>query len=847
MAVAIPLLETKLAAPRPQRHLVSRPRLLAELARGAESKLTLLSAPAGFGKTTLLAEWLATASHERWSTAWLSLDPADDRPGISFWQRVISSLQRAVPGVGEIALARLHSARSSTEAVLTDLLNDLDVLQNEVLLVLDDYHVIDATEIQEGIAFLLQHLPGHVHLTIASRSDPALSLGRLRGRGELVEIRAVDLRFSREEAGAYLNGTMGLDLDPPDVAILEGRTEGWIAALQLAALSIQGRDDISGFIARFAGDDRYVVDYLVEEVLRRQPDRVRHFLLRTSILDRLTGSLCEAVTGQEGGNAMLQALDRANLFMVPLDDQRRWYRYYHLFADVLRVHLQDEQPDRLPELHRRASAWHERHGDPSEAIRHALAGCDFDRAADMIELAIPAMRQARQETTVRRWLDALPDRYFRVRPMLAIGYVGSRLVSGDLEGVEARLSDAERWVGDATESPKGLEPTATDMVVLDHDGFRRLPGAVAIYRAALARASGDTAATLTHALRALDVIGEKDHLERGGAAGFLGLAYWTSGELEAAHGYWADAAASLEMAGHVSDALACFIALADLRISQGRLREAMATYERGSRLATVPGSAPHRGASDMHVGMSEVFLERNELPSAKEHLRWSGELGEHGALAQNGYRSRAMSARVREAEGDLEGALELLGEAERTYVSDYFPEVCPIPARRARLWIAQGRWSEVAAWAREQHVSVDEELSFLREFDHITLARLLLARSAKDGADRSNAALGLLERLLESAERGERGASIIDVLVLQAHAHLRSANRVGAMSTLERALVLAELEGHVRIFVAEGPALAGLIRDAAKSAGLRGYAEPSSRHSSHRSLEHLTNEHRPST
>ncbi len=296
------------------------------------------------------------------------------------------------------------------EAILAALLNELSAVPADIVLVLDDYHMVDVHDVQDGMAFLLEHLPAQLHLVITTRADPALPLARLRARGELVEIRAADLRFTPDEAEAYLNGMMGLDLAARDVTALEGRTEGWIAALQLAALSIQGRDDIAGFIAGFAGDDRYIVDYLVEEVLQRQPERVRSFLLQTSILDRLNGPLCDAVTGQDGGKAMLEALDRANLFLVPLDDRRRWYRYHQLFGDVLRAHLQDERPDQVSDLHRRASEWYEQNGERPEAIRHALAAEDFDRAADLIELAMPAMRQTRQEATVLGWLEALPKR-----------------------------------------------------------------------------------------------------------------------------------------------------------------------------------------------------------------------------------------------------------------------------------------------------------------------------------------------------------------------------------------------------------------------------------------------------
>ena len=396
--MAGPLLETKLHIPRRRRGLTARPRLMQRLNLVPESALTLVSAPAGFGKTTLLAEWLAAAPADKYPAAWLSLDQRDNDPGV-FWPYLVAAFDRAAPGVAASARSLLQSPQPPIEAVLDTLLNDLDTIPNDVVLVLDDYHVIEAREVQDGMAYLLEHLPPQVHLVLACRADPALPLARLRGRGELVEIRAADLRFTPDEAAAYLNGVMGLELTASDVAALETRTEGWITAIQLAALSMQGRDDITGFIAGFAGDDRYIVDYLVEEVLQRQPEHLRNFLLQTSILSRLTGSLCDAVTGQNGGKAMLEAIERGNLFLVPLDDRRHWYRYHHLFADVLRARLLDEQPDDVPELHRRASDWYEQNGDPSEAIRHAMAGNDFDRAADLIEL--PSRHCARADRTRR--------------------------------------------------------------------------------------------------------------------------------------------------------------------------------------------------------------------------------------------------------------------------------------------------------------------------------------------------------------------------------------------------------------------------------------------------------------
>src|SRR3954469_24538194 len=719
--MAGPLLETKFHIPRRGRGLVPRRRLIERLSGRAEPALTLVSAPAGFGKTTLLTEWLdewlGAAPAEGRSAAWLSLDPRDNDPAL-FWRYLVAALDAAVPGVGSNAVGLLQSSRPATETVLATLLNDLNAVANDVVLVLDDFHVIEVPDVQAGMAFLLEHLPPRIHLVIAARADPALALARLRGRGELVEVRAADLRFTPDEAAGYLNGVMGLALTPQDVEALEGRTEGWIAALQLAALSMQGRDDVAGFIAGFAGDDRYIVDYLAEEVLQRQAERVRSFLLQTSVLGRLSGPLCDAVTGRDGGRAMLEALDRANLFLVPLDDRRRWYRYHHLFADVLQAHLLDEQPDVARGLHRRASTWHAENGDRSEAVDHALAGEDFERAADLIEPAIPELRRNRQEATLRRWLEALPEELFRVRPVLTMGVVASLMTRGDLEGVEERLLEAEGW----------LDPTndrAAEMVVVDEKEFRTLPTAISMYRAGTALVRGDVAGTMTHARRALDLAGAEDHLARGAPADLLGLAYWTSGDLDKSSRLYVEAMASLERAGCHSDVLGGSIALADMRLAQGHLREAMSILERGLRRAE-QFQPVLRGAADMHVGLSQLLRERDDLDAARQHLQTSSDLGEHVGLPQNRYRWRVAMARIREAEGDLGDALDLLDEAERLYVGDFSPDVRPVPAVRARVLVAQGEWRASLDWARDRGLSGDDEPSYLREFEHVTLARALL-------------------------------------------------------------------------------------------------------------------------
>jgi LuxR family maltose regulon positive regulatory protein len=801
------VLDTKLYPPRRRGGLVPRPQLTEVLKRGTESKLTLVSAPAGFGKTTLLADLVAADAEAGRATAWLSLEPADN-DATSFWTNVAASLHRAAPEVATAATMLQDPEPPPIDWVVAALVNDLGTIAKGVTLVLDDYHAIDAPDIQEQVAFLIEHLPPRAHVAIATRADPAFPLARLRARGELVEIRAADLRFTPDEAATYLNDLMGLGLDERDVGALEERTEGWIAALQLAALSIQGREDVSGFIESFTGGDRFVVDYLVEEVLARQPDDVRAFLLYTCILDRLTGPLCDAVTGQADGRAMLEALDRANLFVIPLDARREWYRYHHLFVDVLRARLADEAPETVPHLHQRASEWFERYRERDEAIRHALAGEDHSRAANLIELAIPDLRQRRQDTVLRRWLGALPDEVFRNRPVLSVGYVGALMSNGELQDVDTLLGGAERWL-----DPKA---PASEMVVAEASEFARLPSAIAMYRAAQAQLRGDRDATLAHARRALELAGDDDPLGRGSAAGFLALGHWAGGDLEAAHGFWTDAVASLDRAGHAVDAIASTRALAEIRIAQGRLADARRTYERAVDRARGGGPNPLRGAADMHTGLAELSLEINDLEAAADHLLASTRLDDRGAgLPQNAARRRIAAALIRAAEGDTNAAIDLLDEAEQAHVGEYFPVVRPIPALRARMWIAQGRLTNATDWVADRGLSAFDDLDYLGEFEHVTLARILMARASATDDDRPmRDAVALLDRLLAAAEAGGRGRTVVEVLVLTAIAHRALHDDAKALAALRRALSLAEPEGYVRTFIAEGAPMAALLEAA---------------------------------
>ncbi|MFD0578272.1 LuxR C-terminal-related transcriptional regulator [Dactylosporangium darangshiense] len=788
-----PLVETKLFVPRPRRELVDRPRLGERLARGLRGRVTLVSAPAGFGKTTLLSGWL-DRNHARRGVAWVSLDESDARPEV-FWAYVIAALQRVVPQLGAGVVPLLQGAAPPIETVLATVVNELSVVPHDVDLVLDDYHLVDGAGVQAGMGFLVEHLPPQVHLVISTRADPGLPLARLRARGDLVEVRAADLRFTGDEAAAYLGDVAGLELSAGDVAALAGRTEGWIAALQLAALSMQGRSDVAGFIAGFAGDDRYIVDYLVEEVLGRQSDEVRQFLMRTSVLDRLCGALCDAVTGERGCKGVLEALDRANLFVVPLDDNRQWYRYHHLFADLLRARLLDERPAEVAELHRRASAWYDEHGEAGAAVRHALAAGDVERAAELVELAIRAMRQARQEATIRGWGDALPDAVVQRRPVLAAGLAGAMMAGGDFEGVEERLGDVERLLA---------APGAEAMVVADAEGLDRLPGAIAMYRAALALARGDLGATLGNARLAIERAAAGDDLVRSGASGLAGLARWAGGDLDGAHEAYLVCVDGLQRIGYVPDVLGCSITLADIRATQGRLGEARRTYERALRLAESAGGPLPRGAADMHAGLAHLAVERDDLEAAAAHLRRCEELGEHAGLPQHPYRWRVATALLRAAQGATDEALGLLDDAQRVYTGDFSPNVRPIPALRARVLAAAGRAGEAARWADEHRLSDGDELSYLREFEHVTLARVRLAQHADPRP--------LLERLLDAADAGGRGGTVIEVLALLALARQAAGDADGALEALERALRAAEPEGYARVFTAEGDAMAALLR-----------------------------------
>ena len=772
--------------------------------------LTLISAPAGFGKTTLVSEWVSACGRP---VAWLSLDEEDnDLP--RFLTYLVTAVQTIAAPVGQRLLAHLQSPQPhAADSLLITLVNDLAAIPEKFVLVLDDYHRIESKPVDDALAFLVEHQPPQMHLVIVSRQDPPLPLPRLRARGQLIELRAADLRFTPAEAAEFLNVGMGLNLSAEDVTALETRTEGWIAGLQLATLAMQGRDDMTGFIRAFTGSHRFVLDYLVDEVLHRQPEHVRVFLLQTAILDRFCSALCNAVTGRDDSKDMLASLERRNLFLIQLDDERHWYRYHHLFAVVLQSHLTEAVPGNISQLHQRASVWYEQNGLRPDAIRHALAAKDFEGAADLIELARPAAEQASiSETAWFGWVKALPEAALRVRPVLSVGYALALLSRGDLETAEARLNDADRWIEAAGLEKEQLGRHPMDMVVADRAQWESLPATAAIGRAYIAQSRGNMQDTARYAHRALEFSTDKDVYRRRQATLMLAMISWTNGDLIAADRAFAEDTVKLRATGMYLAAVDTTVVLGEIRLSLGRLQDAIEAVEQLLRYLADQGEPISPDAAELHRELGELYLERDQRQAAAQQFLKSKEIGEKVELPIWRYRWIIAQARLDAIQGNPDAALALLDEAGRLYVRTPLPDSHPIAAMKVRVWLRHGGLAQALAWVREQGLSVDDDLSFLREYDYLTLARTLIAQYRQERRQTSiHAAARLLDRLLRSAEIGCRMGSVIEILTVQALVHQAQGNIPSALVSLNRALTLAEPEGFVRVFADEGRPLGELL------------------------------------
>jgi len=794
------ILATKLFIPPPRDNAVLRRHLIEWLDKRLGRKLTVVSAPAGFGKTTLLSEWVARCGHP---IAWFSLDEGDNDP-VRFWSHFIAALQTIVPNIGDDTLTAIQSPQTPTiESVLTSLLNEISALSKDFIIVLDDYHAIDSNPIDAALAFLIEKQPPCMHLVIATREDPDLPLARLRVRDQLTELRIKDLRFTEFEVADFLNQTMGLHLSAEDIAALETRTEGWIAGLQLAALSMQGLEDTAGFIRSFTGSHRFVLDYLLEEVLHKQPENIQTFLLQTSVLEHMCGALCDAIllnssiTGQE----MLARLERANLFVIPLDHDRKWFRYHHLFRDLLRQRLMLKiTSDEIARVHIHASEWLEANGDIAEAFRHALAGADVDRAARLAESAWQAMNESFQMRVWLGWVNQLPSSVIRVRPVLCTQIGLAHMDLGNVDGSESSLRDAEQ----------SLKLPSNEMIVTEKELFQTLPIQIAFGRAYNAQSQNRFSEAVKYAELALDLIPSKDDFIYVQVSTILSGTHWANGNLDEASKLIDDWVETSKQAGNIFFAVAGSFGKADILIAQGRLHDATETYKQALKFASAHNAEGH--TAHHHLGLGMLYHEMGEDEHAAQHLQKSFELGRQTTIVDWAYRKSLTQARLKESEGDLDNALDLLDEAQRFYVRTPQPNLRPVDAIKAQVYLKQRKLSKAQEWAHKSGLSLLDTPDYLHEFERLALTRVALAEYQNDPNDQPWLdTLGLLERQLTLAEKQNRLRSRIDILILQALAFHANGDIAKALAPLEQAMMLAEPEGFLRIFVDEGKPMVEIL------------------------------------
>lgn len=781
---SMPILATKLYIPTPRPELVLRPRLIERLNEGMHRKLTLISAPAGFGKTTLISEWVAGCKRP---SAWLSMDEGDNDP-IRFLAYLVAALQTIAANIGGGVLGVLHSSQTlPTESILTALLNEITTVPDNFTLVLDDYHVIDAKPVDDVLAFLLEHLPPQMHLVIATREDPNLPLARLRVRSQLTELRITDLRFTLSEAAGFLNQVMSLNLSAEDIAVLETRTEGWIAGLQLAALSMRGHKDTTSFIKFFTGSHHFVLDYLVEEVLQQQSESIQTFLLRTSILDRLCGPLCDTVLldPSASGQETLEHLERTNLFIVPLDNERRWYRYHHLFADLLRQRLHqstasptgNEGRD-VAELHRRASVWYEYNGMEIEAFHHAVTANDVEHAARLMEGKGMPLHFRGAVAPVLKWLESLPTTVLDAIPSLWVIYASVLSMSGQLTGVEPKLQAAEAAL-------QGVEPD---------NKTRNLVGHIAAIRALLAAVQNQVETIITQSRCALEYLNPDNLAVRTATTWKLGWAYQLQGDRAAARQAYTEAISISQASGNNIIAISATISLGNVQETENQLNLAAETYR---HVLQMIGDPPMPVACEAHLGLARIFYEWNDLDAAEQHGQQSVLLARQIENSDKFIACDVFLARLKLARGDAAGASAILAEAGQSVRQHNFEYQIPeVAAAQVLTLLHQGNLAAAAHMAQTYELPISQ-------------ARVHLAQGD------TSAALVALEPLCRQAKAKGWEDEWLKVMILQVvglHAH---GEKDKALQLLADALALAEPGGFIRIFVDEGIPMARLLSEAA--------------------------------
>jgi LuxR family maltose regulon positive regulatory protein len=820
------LLSTKLRPPPVREKRVARKHLLHMLDAAVNQKITLICAPAGYGKTTLLSQWI---DHRAELVAWISLDHGDNDLA-QFYSYFLAAIQNIDSTIGALISEMLQPPQPlPASKVWIALINDLAASEKNFVVVLDDYQEVESTAVHEALDYFIEHMPDNVHLILATRADPPLPLPRLRTRHHLTELRQNDLRFRTEESIAFLNDIMGLELSVEDVIALETRTEGWIAALQMAALSLKGHrphlTTHSAFIQSFAGSHRFILDYLVEEVLEQQPPALQEFLVKTSILERLNGSLCEAILEEKetikvelwdrlqttkrlitSSQSILEYLDAANLFIIPLDDERQWYRYHRLFSDLLRKRLWQTFSDLVPVLHRRASSWHAQQGLMTEAIEHALAAQDYERAASLIEDNVEAALMRSEVTTFLNWVERLPDEWVRSRPKLCFFHAWVLLMSGSsLDIVEQRLQNIA---------------SIQDSSVLTGTMAGRMDVLRAYYM--IFQADIHRAAALCR--QALEHLPESDMFLRGIATWILSLARLADGDIQDSEQILKEVARLSQEIGNQLVAVGALRDQAKLQMRQGRLHQARGTLKQALQLAADPQGQRLPIASEALIGLGELEREWNNLETAADYLIESIELAKQWSELAS-FDAYFPLARIRLAQGDVEGAHEAIESAWQIARKSKATELDDLIAglQKANLSVIQGdlasamRWAEkrglVPGISSEPCAETEEEQDFigahLRKYEHLVLARLFISQ------ERAGEALDLLDTLLVQARQLGRIDLVIQTQVLRAMAFQLEGQDAQALDAISEALSLAEPGGFIRSFLDEGEPVVRLLRQAA--------------------------------